>query len=351
MNTSAPAPVEFTTSGSLDAARLAELANGLRVSQALYVAAQLGIADHLAQQSLDARALAVVTGTDPSALRRIMRALCAVGVFAETASGQFALTSVGQLLRSDVLSSHRAGVLFMAGPVRWRCWSQLLDAVKTGENRSQSLLGMQLFDYYAANPAESKLRDDAMRSFSAAHGAALVATIDIGKARLVVDVGGGTGALLAAILTAHPDVRGVLFDLPYVVARAAPVFEAANVAKRCAIEGGSFLERVPEGGDLYLLKQILHDWDDAEAAAILGRCARAMPRGARVLVIERRLPDQAKPNSSIETFLVDLEMLVMAPGGRERTDAEYRKLFADAGLEHVITVPTASSLFVFEARR
>jgi hypothetical protein len=217
------------------AATLRGLASGLRVSQALYVAAELRVADRLSERSLNSVELAAATGTDAAALGRIMQALCALGVFSESASGHFSLTSVGRLLRSDVPNSWRAGVLFMTGPVRWRCWSQLLETVKTGGNASERVLGRQLFEFYAADPEESKIHNDAMRSFSASHAAAIVAKIDFGHARLVIDVGGGTGEFLAAILAAHPELRGVLFDLPNVVDHAAHVLGARRVVDRCTI--------------------------------------------------------------------------------------------------------------------
>ena len=175
--------------------RLNELASGFRASQALYVAAEFGIADHLADRSLTSAELAKLCGTNCNALNRLMRALCAFGVFSESRSGGFSLTSVGRLLRSDIAESYRAGVLFMSGPVRWRCWSRLEDTTRTGVSQSDRLLGMPLFDFYASNPAESKIHDEAMRAFSASHAAALVKAIDINHAHLVVDIGGGTGEL------------------------------------------------------------------------------------------------------------------------------------------------------------
>jgi hypothetical protein len=332
------------------AATIRGLANGLRVSQALYVAAELGIADHLVERPLEGRDLASVTGTDAAALGRMLRALCALGVFSVSSSGHYSLTSVGRLLRSDVPGSWRAGVQFTAGPARWRCWSQLLETVKTGVNASERVLGKQLFEFYAADLKESKIHDDAMRSFSASHAAAIVAAIDLRQAHLVIDVGGGTGELLAAILAAHPDLRGIIFDLPNVADHAADVLGAHGVADRCTIERGSFFEGVPGEGDVYLLKHVIHDWDDERAADILRCCRRCMPRDAKLLLIERKLPDLADGNGPAEAFITDLEMLVMSPGGRERTEKEFRKLLDDTGFEYLRTLPTTSPSCVFEAR-
>jgi len=330
------------------AATLRGLANGLRVSQALFVAAQLRLADHLSERPLDRLELATVTGVDAAALGRLMRALCALGVFSESSSGHFSLRPVGEFLRSEVPGSYRAGVLFHAGSVRWRCWSELLETVRTGVNASKRLLGKQIFEFYAADMKESKIHDEAMRAFSATHADILLDAIDLRRPGVVVDVGGGTGELLAAILAANPALRGVLFDLPNVVDHAAHVL--SKVADRCTIERGSFFERVPGNGDTYLLKHIVHDWDDERVNAILRCCRRCMPANSRLVIIERKLPNLAKPNADAETFLTDLEMLVMTSGGRERTETEFRKLLADAGFELLKIFPTASPLFLFEAR-
>lgn len=331
-------------------ATLRALANGLRISQALYVAAELGIADYLATRARNDCELAALTGTNPDALGRVLRALCALGVFSLSASGHYSLNATGRLLRSDVPGSWRAAVRFMAGPVRWRCWSELLETVRTGANAGERVLRKPLFEFYAADPAESQIHDDAMRSFSASHAAAIVAAIDLGRARLVIDVGGGTGELLAALLAAHPHARGVIFDLPNVVDHAPRVLAARGVADRCSIAGGSFFEGLPGEGDVYILKHVIHDWDDERAADILRCCRRSMRHDARLLLVERKLPELADGRSPIEVFTTDLEMLVMSPGGRERTEAEFRKLLDETGFEYLRTLQTASPSSVFEAR-
>jgi hypothetical protein len=332
------------------AGTLRGIANGLRASQALLVAAQLNVADHLARGPLNADELARIAGANTAALARVMRALCALGVFVESESRHFALNPAGQLLRSDLPGSFRSAVLFLAGEVRWRCWSGLLETVRTGVTASERLLGMQLFDFYAAHPEESRLHDDAMRAFSGMSTAALLGAIDLPDAGIVVDIGGGTGELLAAILAAHPRVRGVLHDLPSVANRAAQVLSERGVGDRCRVEAGSFFDSVPKHGDVYLLKQVVHDWDDERAGAILRICRRCMPPDAKLLIVERRMPapnDRAPP---AEAFLVDLEMLVMTPGGRERTEAQLATLLTNAGFKHVRTMPTCSPLWVFEAQ-
>jgi O-methyltransferase domain/Dimerisation domain len=332
------------------AATLRGLANGLRAAQALFVAAQLRVADHLGPQPRNREELAVLTGADSAALGRLMRTLCALGIFEEGTSGQFFLTSVGELLRSDVPGSYHAGVLFLAGPLRWQCWSQLLETVRTGASASERMLGMQLFDYYAAHPEESKIHDEAMQAFSASHAKAFLDVTDFKPGEVVVDIGGGSGELLSAILAANPGVRGTLFDLPNVVEHADRVLSASKVAEYCTVEGGSFFERIPAHGDTYLLKQVLHDWDDERAIAILHCCRQYMPPTAKLLIIERNMPEVADAAAATESFFADLEMLVMTSGGRERTAREFSELLDGAGFNLMRAVPTASPLSVFEAR-
>jgi hypothetical protein len=330
------------------AATLRGLANGLRVSQAVFVAAQLRVADHLSERPLDRSELATATGADAAALGRLMRVLCALGVFSELPTGHFSLRPVGQFLRSGVPGSYRAGVLFHAGSVRWQCWSDLLETVRTGVNASERLLGMPIFEFYAADGEQAKIHDEAMRASSASHAELLLDAIDFTPADVVADIGGGTGELLAAILAANSGVRGILYDLPDVIDRAAPVLN--QVADRCLIEGGNFFAQVPGNADIYLLKHVLHDWDDDRAEAILRCCRRCMPAHARLIVIERKLSELAEPEADAEGFLTDLEMLVMTSGGRERTEAEFRRLLARAGFALQDVVPTPSPLVLFEAR-
>jgi hypothetical protein len=321
----------------------------MRASQALYVAAELRVADHLARQPMTGCELALATGADAAALDRVMRALCALDIFAESATGEFSLNETSRLLRSDSPGSYRAAVLFLVGATRWRCWSELLGAVRTGGSAAERTLGMGLFDFYAANPDESEIHDQAMRSLSAAQMAAVLEVMNFSNAGTVVDVGGGTGELLAGILAANPALRGVLFDLPHVVAHAHRVQDDSGVGDRMQLAGGSFFDTVPSDGDTYLLKTVIHDWDDARATTILRNCRRAMTSAARLLIIERELPEPGQPGRAPETFLLDLEMLVMTPGGRERTRSEFAKLLAGAGFKLSTAVPTRSPLSILEA--
>jgi len=331
------------------AAALRQIAFGLRASQALYVAAKLNIADHLAQGPLDADELSKVAEVDAAALGRVKRALCSLDVFAQSPTGKFSLNSTAELLRSDVPDSYRAAVLFSVGEVRWRCWSDLLGTVRAGGGGAERTLGMSLFDFYAGHPEESQIHDQAMRATSAAQAAAIVGAFDFSQAGVVIDVGGGTGELLATVLAANSLLRGILFDLPHVVAHARSVFADSGVLDRQQTMGGSFFESVPAGGNIYLLKTVIHDWDDTRATAILANCRRAMTAGGKLLIIERELPEIGEPGQTAEAFLLDLEMLVMTPGGRERTRREFARLLSDTQFKLARIVPTVSPVSIFAA--
>jgi hypothetical protein len=331
------------------AAVLSSIVHGFRGTQALLVATELGIADHLTSGPLSAAELAMRTATNADALRRLMRALCALGVFTEQASGCFAHNSVSRLLCNNIDDSFSAIVQFLASPARWRCWGSLGDTIRTGEGATERVLGAPLFDYYAAHPAHSKIHDDAMKAMSLDHGSAIVNAIALRTGDVVVDVGGGTGQLLAAIMAANAAANGILFDLPGVVAHAPALLNACHVLDRCTITSGSFFDDVPDGGDVYVLKQVIHDWDDDRATTILRNCRRAMPQSARLLVVERQMPEPGATDVSAAPFLVDLEMLVMTPGGRERTQMEIRTLLANSGFTLHQVTQTASPFCVFEA--
>jgi hypothetical protein len=316
--------VEPSSSGVL------RLIYGYQVSQAIHVAAVLGLADELADGPRAVGDLASATATHAAALLRLLRALVAVEVLREEPDGTFGLAALGDALRGP------AGALaaFHGGPSHWAAWGQLLHSVCTGENAFRAVHGVDVWEYRAQHPEEAAIFDAAMTGFSLRVNTAVAAAHDFGRYGVIVDVGGGHGALLAGILARHPGVRGVLFDQPAVVAGAhAHGFE---------IVGGSFFESVPEGGDAYLLKSVLHDWEDEPAIEILRVCRRAARAGTALLVIERQFALPA-------TKLSDLNMLV-GPGGRERTVAEYAALLAAADYELVGETPTAADVSVIEAR-
>ena len=328
---------------------LRQLAFVMRASRALYAVAELGIADILAGGPMTSAELAARVKTDPPSLRRLLRALVAQGVFEEPAPDRFRLNAAGELLRRDVPGSQRAGVLFTAGEMRWQLWSDFLESVRTGQAAVERAFGKTVFERHAENAEESALFSQAMASFSAAISAPVIAACDFAPFRSIADVGGGTGRLLADILAANPDARGVLFDLPEVVAAAPPLLEASGVAERCRVVAGSFFESVPAGADAYLLKSVLHDWDDARSIAILSNCRKAMAAKARLLIVERVMPETAERGRAVEAYLLDLEMLLMTPGGRERSESEFRAILSAAGFEMMRILPTEAPVSVIEA--
>lgn len=321
---------------------LRRLLNGYRVTQAIHVAATLGIADLLKDGPRHSDDLAVATHTHPGALYRVLRALAAVGVFHEDAERRFSLSLLGQCLRSDAAQPVGSYAILVGRPHQWRAWGDLLHSVRTGENAYRHVHGVDLWEYITEHPEEGTIFDRAMTANSHGITEAVVAAYDFSPFGRVVDVGGGQGRLLAAILAAHQAMRGVLLDRPEVVVHARPVLEAASVASRCEVVGGNFFEAVPTGGDAYVLKLILHDWDDAASLGVLAACRRACGRQARLLVMERVV---APPNEGAESKISDLNMLV-SPGGQERTREEFAALLAAAGfrLERVVEVDALISV-------
>jgi SAM-dependent methyltransferase len=326
------------------AARLRDMIMGFRVTQMLYVAARLNLADDLAAAPQSAEQLAARTGTDPPSLRRIMMALTSIGIFTE-ADGSFALAAAGQLLRRDVAGSLNAIAVLYGEEWLWSVYGRMLYSVQTGEPAFARVHGMPFYDFLDTHPEPAMQFQAAMSAYSRLEAAAIAEAYDFAGVSTVVDVGGGSGTLLAALLTLHPSVRGVLFDQPDVVANAERVFADAGVATRASRVGGDFFSELPSHGDVYLLKSVLHNWPDADAKRILQCCRRAMAPGARLVLAERLVPADAKPS---EARLFDINMLV-AVGGRERTEAEYRQLLQGSGFSLMRVLDTRSPLSILEA--
>ncbi len=325
---------------------LYQLMGGYRVSQAIYVVARLGIADLLKDGPLGSDDLAGATGTHAPTLQRVLRFLTGVGLFSEVKQGRFALTPLGAGLRADVPGSIRPMTLMLLDYSGWQPWGHLGHSVRTGETAFEHVHELGRFDYLAAHPDTGAIFNAAMTGNTAWSGTTITDAYDFAGIGRLVDVGGGHGLLLATVLRAHPDMRGVLFDRPAVVAGAGPTLEGAGVADRCETVGGDFFTDALPDGDAYMLRQIVHDWDDARATAILANCRRALGAGGRLLVIERRIaPDR---QLALPVLHIDLEMLVNV-GGQERTDDEYRALFAAAGfrLTDVVPLGDAAQFCVF----
>lgn len=325
---------------------LIRMVNEYRVSQAICVAATLGIADHIKDGRRSAAELAELTDTHPRALYRLLRALAAVGIFHEGEDGLFSLTPLGGALRLDAEHSAAPWATFVGRPYYRQAWSDLLYSVRTGKNAFRHTHGKGVWEYRAEYPEESLIFDRAMGANSKNVAAALLASYDFSPFSLIMDVGGGRGSLLAEILAATPGSRGILFDQPHVVATAAQVMAAAGVADRCDIVGGDFLAALPKGADALLLKWILHDWNDETNIAILKNCRKAIRADGRLLVFEAVL---APPNEGANAKFADLNMLV-GPDGQERTAAEYRSLLAMAGFEVTDIIAAGPHISIVEAR-
>ena len=310
------------------ATTLRRMVDGYQVSQAIHVAATLGIADLLADASRTSDELAAATDTHPATLYRLLRALAGLGVLHEFDGRRFELAPLGRPLRSDVPESIAGWAAFIGRPYYWQAWPGLLHSVRTGENAFRHVHGTDVWTYRSNHPEESAIFDRAMTTLSRRANAALLAAYDFGRFGTIVDVGGGNGALLSAVLAAHPAVHGVLFDQPHVVSRAAPLLERAGVAGRCRTVGGSFFESVPEGADAYVLRAVIHDWDDETSIRILQVVGRSLAPHSKVLLVERVI---APPNEGRDAKFSDLNMLV-GPGGRERTREEFATLLGASGL-------------------
>jgi hypothetical protein len=331
---------------------LYQMSIGHYVSRALNLAAKLGLADLLEDGPRDYRELAVHTDTDAEALRRVMRLLASVGVLEELDDGNFGLTPLGEALRTDVPGSMRASVMLFAGIMIQDGWKELEYCVRTGNPafRRHSPDG-DAFTAMAQDPEAAAIFDKAMATFAPQTAAAVAAAYDFGSFRKVVDVGGGNGALLAGILAANPHLRGVVFDQPHVAERAKEQVASAGMADRIELVGGSFFAAVPAGADAYLLKHVIHDWDDGRAAEILKVVRAAMPPEGKVLVVEGVYPARIDGSlASRGAAANDVNMLV-STGGRQRSESEFRELFTASDLVLTRIVPTAAPVCVIEGRR
>ncbi len=324
---------------------LLHLINGFRANRTVHVAATLGLADLLSSDPKAAAELAVATETHPAALYRLMRALASTGVFEEYESGRFALTTVGEFLRSDIAGTHAPMALLHGRPDNWQAWADLAYAVRSGATAFDHVHGSSVWEYRAKHPEESRVFDRAMAAGTERFAEIAIGVCNFGRFGTVVDIGGGDGAFLAKILAAHPRVRGILFDQPHVIAQAAGTLELFGHADRCQVLGGNFFVQVPDGGDAYLLKWILHDWNDEACLDILRSCRRSMKPSSRLLIAEHLI---GPPNTSPDGKFMDLTMMVMN-GGRERTREEFAALFTRAGFKLMSVTTTGTSLSVLEA--
>lgn len=326
-------------------AEMRRLISGYALTISVSVVAQLGIADRLAQGPQTAADLAKICGVDADFLRRVLRYLASEGVFEQQAEDRFALTDLSHWLRADVPGSMRPRAAFVGSRISWPVWGHLLQAMQTGKSGMEMAYGKTLFEVGRQDPESAATFNSFMAAQTAASVRALLDAYDFSTTREMVDVGGGRGALVAGVLQAQPQMRGILFDLAEVVSSAPPLLESAGVAERCRIIGGDFFQSVPAGADLYALKFILHDWRDADCVTILKNCRAAMAPGGRVLIIEHLVPEGTGPHFA---KFMDINMMVMTDGGRERTQAEFERLLGAAELRLGQVFPTAIGINALE---
>ena len=321
-----------------------KLISGFWISRAIYIAAKLGVADLIKDQPRTVDELAAATGTHAASLYRVLRALASVGVFAEDGDLRFSLTPLAGTLQSGVPGSLRAFAMTELGEEHYPAWGDLMHSVRTGEIAFDHHFGTDVWKFFEQHPENARIFNDAMSGLTAAANEAILARYDFSAVKKLVDIGGGHGGLITSILKANRSMNGVLFDSPQVIEGAQTRLEAAGLADRCEIIAGDFFKAVPAGGDGYILKWIIHDWDEERATTILRNCRRAITNDGRLMVIEAVIPPGIEPHFA---KFIDLNMLVMT-GGRERTEEEFRRLFGASGFRLTRTVATESPFSVIE---
>jgi hypothetical protein len=326
------------------------LITGYHLSCAVYVAARLGIADLLADGPSTCAALASATHTHASSLNRVLRLLVSAGVLTEDDDARFGLAPIGECLRSDAPDSMRAVALLWGGRPQL-AWGRLLHCVQTGKPAFARVFGTDPFGHMFANRDAADVFDEGMAAVTRHTATAVAAAYDFSRFTTIVDVGGGNGALLAGILSAYPPVRGILFDVPHVVARAEQRLTELGVGDRCRTVGGSFLENVPSGGDAYVLSNVLTDWTDEDATTILQRCHAAMTSNATLLILEAVYPSRIDHSAESRAAASTDVNVMVCTGGRERSEAEFRELCHAAGFELSRIVRTSSRVCVIEGQR
>jgi hypothetical protein len=328
------------------AEHIMQLATGYMASISIHIVARLGIADLLKDGPKDISALAAATSANEDRLYRVLRALASVGVFTEIGARRFALTPAAETLRSDVRGSIRPMAIWIGDPLHFRVYGEMMHTVKTGTPTFDHVMGKPVFEYFPTDPAESEIFNSAMTCFSEMVTPAVLEAYDFSGIGTLMDVAGGHGALMRTILAKYPSMRGIVIDLEHVVEGAKQMPENHAMANRCEFLCADFFAAVPANADAIIMKHIIHDWDDAEAVTILRNCRKALAGkpGAKVLLVESVItPDNAPQLGKF----IDLEMMAF-PGGRERTEDEFRRLFAAAGLKLARIVPTNAPLWVVE---
>lgn len=326
-------------------ADIVQMATGYWVSRIVYMAAKVNLADLLADGSKTANELAEITGTQERALHRLMRSLSSLGVLTDEGDGKYGLTPLGEALQEGAPGEAKNAVLSMGGNAMWQVWEHIDHSMRTGEPATGKALGMPIFDYLGQHPELAKQFSGAMVGIHGAEPPAVAEAYDFSQFGTITDIGGASGNMLGHILTKHTGPKGVLFDLPHVVKDSPPTLESFGVSDRVSIEEGSFFESVPAGSDAYILSHIIHDWSEEQCLTILGNCREAMNDDSKLLIVEFVLPEGNEPHIG---KLLDIVMLVL-PGGEERTPSEYSELLSKAGLKMINVIPTDSPASIVEA--
>lgn len=323
--------------------RMRDLLTGYWVTQAIYVAAKLHLADLLKDGPRNTNDLAAATSTHEPSLYRLLRALASLGVFEEDDQRRFGLTPLGTTLRPDMPGS-QWGMAIMNGEEHYRAYGDLLYSVQTGKPSFEYVYGVPVFDYLSTHPEGAAIFDEAMVGVHGIESMAMVEAFDLSGVKVLADIGGGNGSLLSAVLGKYPTMQGILFDLPGVIERAKTNIEKAGLSGRCSCVAGNFFENVAPGADAYLMRHIIHDWDDDRCVKILKTVHAVLPTGGRVLVVETVIEPG---NAAAFGKMLDLTMLAL-PGGKERTEKEYRELFMASGFQLTRIVPTRAEVSIIE---
>lgn len=332
-------------------ARLNSIVFGAMATEVLYTAAKMGIADHLSENARDHHEIAEAVRAAPPAMGRLLRAMAAIGLLTEPEPGHFALTEDGAMLQSDRPDSMRTFVTLFGDPAMLAAWRELEHAVRTGDTTFDRVFGTDFFNYLSGRPALSVAFNAAMQTGTMLTAHQLPAAYDFARFHTVADIGGGDGTLLAGILSAHGHLSGILFDTKAGLAEAETTLTTAGLQQRCGLHTGDFFTEAPAGADLYLLKSIIHDWDDDRCATILGHIRQVIPDQGRLLVVEPVLPPAVDGSLPPQIYLSDLNMMVNV-GGQERTRSEFAELFARAGFElvDVTALPAPSGYQLLEGK-
>lgn len=322
-----------------------QLMSGFWISRGIYVAAKLGVADYLHDGDKTAAELAAATNTNADSLYRVLRMLATVGIFEQKGEESFALTPLSETLLTDSPASLRGYAIAEMGEVHYDAWGNIMHSVKTGEIAFDNHFGMNVWQYFERDKEKAENFNKYMASSSEAISQAIVEAYDFSESQKLVDVGGGLGGMISAILKANNHLSGVLFDAPSVIEKSREFLKGAGVSERCETIGGDFFDAVPDGGDVYTMRWIIHDWEDSKSITILKNIRSVMPANGKLLLFETVVPPDSQPHFS---KFMDLIMLTMT-GGRERTENQYKSLLAKAGFKLTRVIPTNSFMSIIES--